>query len=78
MRCNGPFCEKALGGDIASGARIEKIIACRCVMLGLHAPQTAVLKIVEEAGPEETSIDKIERALNALLEDQKKNDSNTQ
>jgi hypothetical protein len=25
---------------------VEKIIARRCVMLGLHAPQTAVLQIV--------------------------------
>lgn len=41
-------------------------------MSGLHVPQTAVLKIVEEAAPRETSIDKIERALNALIEDQNK------
>ena len=43
-------------------------------MLGLHAPQTVVLKIVEDAGPNETTTDKIERALDALLEDQKKKD----
>jgi hypothetical protein len=40
-------------------------------MLGLYAPQTAVLKIVDEATPRETSTDKIERALNALIEDQR-------
>jgi hypothetical protein len=41
-------------------------------MLGLHAPQTAVLKIVDEATPKETTTDRIERALNALIEDQRK------
>jgi len=56
------FYEKPLGSDIAC-ALVEKIIARRCVMLGLHAPQTAVLKIVDEATPKETSIDKIERVL---------------
>lgn len=44
---------------------------------GLHAPQTAVLKIVEESTPRETSTDRIERALNALLEDQRKKDEPT-
>jgi hypothetical protein len=66
------FYEKALGGDIASGAPCEKIIARRCVMLGLHAPQTAVLKIVDEATPKETSTDRIERVLNALIETRRK------
>jgi hypothetical protein len=60
------FYEKALGGDIASGALCEKIIARRCVMLGLHAPQTAVLTIVDEATPKETSSDRIERVLAEL------------
>jgi hypothetical protein len=32
------FYEKALGGDIASGALCETVVARRCVMLGLHAP----------------------------------------
>jgi hypothetical protein len=31
-----------------------------------------VLKIVDEATPKETSIDKIERVLDALIEDQRK------
>ncbi len=66
------FFRRACEGDVASGALVEKIIARRCVMLGLHAPQTAVLKIVDEATPKETSTDKIERALQALIEDQKK------
>ena len=38
-------------------------------MLGLHTPQTAVLQIVDEATPKETSLDKIERVLNELLEE---------
>jgi hypothetical protein len=38
-------------------------------MLGLHTPQTAVLQIVDEAKPRQTSTDRIEAALNALLTD---------
>jgi transposase len=41
----------------------------RCVMLS--TPQTAVLQIVDEVRPRETSTDRIERVLNALIEDQK-------
>jgi hypothetical protein len=63
-------------GDVQCGALVTKIIDGRGVMLGLHTPQTAV-KIVEEAVPKETSTDKIERALNALLEDQRNNDPTT-
>ena len=37
----------------------------------LHTPQQAVLQIVAEATPKETSTDKIERVLNALVKDQK-------
>jgi hypothetical protein len=37
---------------------VIKIIERRCVMLGLHTSQTAVLQIVEEATPKETGIDK--------------------
>jgi hypothetical protein len=48
---------------------VTQIIEPHGVMLGLHVPQTAVLKIVEEATPRETSTDKIEAALNRLLED---------
>jgi hypothetical protein len=38
----------------------------KIVMLGLHTPQTAVLKMVDEATPKETSIDNIERVLAEL------------
>jgi hypothetical protein len=41
-------------------------------MLRLHTPQTAVLQIVDEARPKETSTDRVERVLNALIEDRKK------
>lgn len=54
------------------GALATKIIERRCVMLGLHTPQTAVLQIVKEAKPKEKSIDRIERVLKELLEDPKK------
>jgi hypothetical protein len=37
----------------------------------------AVLQIVEELAPKEMSIDKIERVLNELIEDQKKSDPTT-
>jgi hypothetical protein len=66
------FYERALGGDVQSAILVTKIIERRGVMLGLHVPQTAVLKIVDDAAPKETSTDRIERALNALIEDQKK------
>jgi hypothetical protein len=65
------FYEKARGGDIASGALVEKLIARRCVMLGLHAPQTAVLRIVDEATPKVTSTDRIERVLADLCAQKK-------
>jgi len=66
------FYEHALEGDVPSGALVAKLIERRGVMLGLHTPQTAVLQIVDEAKPRETGIDKIERVLNALVEDQRK------
>jgi hypothetical protein len=45
-------------------------------MLGLHTPQSAVLQIVDETKPKETSIDKIERVL-AEFAAQKKDDPTT-
>jgi hypothetical protein len=45
-------------------------------MLGLHTPQTAVLQIVNEATPKETSIDEIESVFNELCA-QKKDDEPT-
>jgi hypothetical protein len=46
------------------------IIERRCVILGLHTPQTAVVEIVKAQAPREMSTDRIEAALNALLADQ--------
>jgi hypothetical protein len=71
------FYARALEGAVQCGALVTKILERRCVMLGLHTPQTAVLQIVDEARPKETSNDRIERALNALVEDQRKNDDPT-
>lgn len=72
------FFQRACEGDVAAGALVEKIIARRCVMLGLHAPQTAVLKIVDEATPKHTTTDRLEAALTALIDDKRsKGDSTT-
>ena len=64
------YFERALGGDVQSAALVER----RGVMLGLHVPQTAVLKIVDEATPKVTATDHLEQALDCLLVDQKKPD----
>jgi hypothetical protein len=56
------FHQRALAGDVQCGALVSKLIERRCAMLGLYAPQTAVLKIVDEATPKETSTDRIERS----------------
>jgi hypothetical protein len=45
------FYARALGGDVQSAALVTKIIERRGVMLGLHVPQTAVLKMVDDAKP---------------------------
>jgi hypothetical protein len=63
-------------GDVSRGALVTKIVERRCVMLGLHTPQSAVLQIVDETKPKETSIDKIERVL-AEFAAQKKDDPTT-
>ncbi len=70
------FYARALEGDVQCGALVAKLIERRGVMLGLHTPQTAVLQIVDEATPKETSTDRIERAL-AELAAQKKDEPTT-
>jgi hypothetical protein len=65
------FYERALEGDVPSGAPVAKLIERRGVMLGLHTPQTAVLQIVDEAKPRETSTDRLEAALNRLIAERK-------
>ena len=61
------FYRRAMEGDVPSGALVAKLIERRFVMLGLHAPQTAVLQVVDEAAPRLTSTNKIDAAFNALL-----------
>jgi hypothetical protein len=50
-------------GDVQSGLLVTKIIERRCVVLGLSTPQQAVLQIVDNATPKETTTDRIERML---------------
>jgi hypothetical protein len=38
------FYARALEGDVNCGALVAKLISVRCSMLGLHTPQTAVLR----------------------------------
>jgi hypothetical protein len=44
---------RALEGDVSCGAPVTKSLERRCVTLGLHTPQTAVLQVVDEAKPKE-------------------------
>jgi hypothetical protein len=60
---------KAVGGDLAAIALAEKLSARRCVMLGLHAPTAAILKIIDESAPRVTSTQQLEATLDALTED---------
>jgi hypothetical protein len=46
-------------------------------MLGLSTPQTAVLQIMDEATPKQTSTDRIERVLAELAAHDKKSDPTT-
>jgi hypothetical protein len=71
------FYQRALEGDVQCGALVTKIIETRGVMLGLHTPQTAVLQIVDQAKPAETSTDRIERVLAELTAESKKTDPST-
>jgi hypothetical protein len=64
------FYERAIKeGDVNSGMLVAKLISVRCSMLGLQTPQTAVLKIVEDAAPKEMGTDRIERTLINLMND---------
>jgi hypothetical protein len=55
-----------------SAQLVSKLIERRCIILGLHEPQTAVMQLVAEVAPKKvTSTDRIEAALNALLTDQR-------
>ncbi len=70
------YYEKAKGGDLQAAQLVAKLIERRCIILGLHTPQQAVVQIIEaDAPPRPTNTDRIEAALNALLTDQRKNGS---
>jgi hypothetical protein len=60
------FYARALEGDVACGALITKIIERRCVMLGLYAPQTATLQIIEAEAPRETSTERLRAAIDRI------------
>lgn len=70
------FYQDALAGNSKAGALCLRIGQCRALLLGLNLPQTHVLQIVNEP-PRKTGIDRIEAALNALLEDGRKKDDPT-
>jgi hypothetical protein len=65
---------RAVAGEHAAVTDLNKIWGRKIGILGLRAPETAILRIVEESRPRETSTDRIERVLNALIEDQRKPD----
>jgi hypothetical protein len=71
------FRQRVFPNTAATGhGAVTKILERRCVMLGLHTPQTAVL-LVDQTAPKETSIDKIERVLADLAAEAKNDDTTT-
>jgi hypothetical protein len=73
------FGSKALvDRDVASGVLMVKIAERRATLLGLNAPLGHAVHVVVQHPPahHETSTDKIERALNALIEDGKRSKAN--
>jgi hypothetical protein len=74
------FVGKALRDlDVASGVLLVKVAERRATLLGLNAPIGHAVRVVQHP-PEhqETTTDRIERALNALVEDQRRSQSNGQ
>jgi uncharacterized protein Yka (UPF0111/DUF47 family) len=65
---------RAVAGEHAAVTDLNKIWGRKIGILGLRAPDTAVLRVIEEIAPRETSTDRIERALNALIEGRRKPD----
>jgi hypothetical protein len=59
--------------DVASGVLLVKVAERRATLLGLNAPQGHAVRVVQHP-PEhhETSTDRIERALDALITDQRR------
>jgi hypothetical protein len=58
----------AMSGNMKAAALCCKFTGQRATLLGLFAPQQTIVSL-EPTQPRETSTDKIERALNALIED---------
>src|SRR5215471_9680393 len=60
------FGARALEGDVQCGALVAKIIERRCTMLGLYAPPTATLRVIEAEAARETSTDRIAAAIDRI------------
>ncbi len=60
------FYQRALEGDVQSGALVTKIIERRRIMLGLSVPQAHELKVIDATPNKPTSTDKIEAVLRDL------------
>jgi hypothetical protein len=59
--------------DTAAGALLVKVAERKATLLGLNAPIGHAVRVVSHPpAHHETSTDKIERALNALVEDQRR------
>jgi hypothetical protein len=62
-RVNDPNGRAVDDAGVQCGFLVAKLIERRCVMLGLSTPQQAVLKIVNDASPNETTTDRTQRVL---------------
>jgi hypothetical protein len=62
--------------DVAAGVLLIKAQERRATLLGANAPLGHVVRVVQPPAHRETSTDKLERALNALIEDQRREQAN--
>jgi hypothetical protein len=59
-------------------ASLNKVWGRKIAILGLRAPETAILRVIEETVPRRsTSTDKLEITLERLLEDQRRSQANS-
>jgi hypothetical protein len=66
---------RAVAGEHTAITDLNKVWARKIGVLGLRAPETAILRVIEETIPRQPTLtDRLEAALNALLEDQRKPD----
>ena len=68
----GKVMPMAAGGDLHAMATANKLITTQNLILGINQPSAPLVNV--EVGPKQTSTDRIEAALNALLEQQDKTD----